>query len=76
MLVKSVEQFAAVWYNGAVPQDRAERQIFAERVLEAYFSETQRRLTGPFSVEEFFLHRDRCAKLIEDAMEALARQDR
>jgi hypothetical protein len=73
LFVKLVEQFAVAWHGGAVPRDRAERQKFAERILEEYLPETERRLTGAFNVEEWFLHRDRCATLIQDAVEVAIR---
>jgi len=72
LFVKMVERYAALWHNGRVPEGQA-RVEFIARILKEYSPDTDRQLTGVFTVEEWLKHQDMIATHLATACDCVAR---
>jgi hypothetical protein len=69
--VKLVQQYANLWHSGRVPEDRVK---FIARILEDYMSDTQREISGAFTVEDWIKQRETVAGHLAEACDCVARQ--
>jgi hypothetical protein len=67
-----VERFALLWHDGRIPDGEA-RVGFVARILELHCPDSDRLLTGVFSVEEWLAFREQSALHIATACDVLAR---
>jgi hypothetical protein len=70
VFVPMVERYAAIWHGGKIPADRIS---FVAAILDSYLPESERQLSGVFSVEAWLAHRDECAAMLAEACDCVAR---
>ena len=72
--VKMVQRYAALWHDAKVPEGEA-RAKFITRILEAFVPDTDRQLTGAYSVAEWIKERDAIAEHLAVAADCVAREN-
>jgi hypothetical protein len=72
IFVKMAQHYTELWHEGRMPEGEA-RVVFISRVLELYMPESDRQLTGIFSVAEWVRERDIVAGHLVEACDLLAR---